>query len=148
QVQNNMDRFASQNPRVKIQVLRKIAVAETLILDRLSGIMTWVIVIIFAILFFCINTTVTSIMLSRHSEIALLRVLGARRRQIVTGLTSELLILGLIGGVGGFVIGIIMAQVLGRILFQTFIVPRFSIFLLTIFSSVAIMLVSSLLPLR
>lgn len=77
-----------------------------------------------------------------------MRVLGARRKQILATLLTELLFLGLAGGLLGFALGMVMAQVLGKVLFQTLILPHFSIFLITIFSSLMMMLISSIFPIR
>ena len=131
---------------IKFQVIRKIAAAESSILDKISRLMGLVISLIFVILFFCIHTTVSAILLSRQSEIALLRVLGARRKQITAVLTSELLVLGLAGGVAGYAVGILMAQLLGKTLFQSYITPSAMVFLITLFFSLLLMIVSSILP--
>ncbi len=147
-VQRNLDVYTKSEKRITYKVLRKISVAETQILDKISNLMTLVITIIFLTLFFCIQTTVSAILLSRQSEIALFRVLGARRKQITTELILELLALGLTGGLLGFTVGILMAQVLGKVLFQTWIVPRFGTFLITILSSLAMMVVASFWPIR
>ena len=133
---------------MSFQLIRKITTAEQIILDRISNMMSLVIGIIFVILFFCIHTTVSAILLGRQSEIALLRVLGARRKQIMRGLILELLVLSLCGGLLGFVVGILMAQILGKILFQTFVQPHVLVFLITIFSSLAMMVFSSYFPIR
>ena len=133
---------------MSFQLVRKITTAEQIILDRISNLMSLVIGIIFVILFFCIHTTVSAILLGRQSEIALLRVLGARRKQIMRGLILELLVLALCGGLLGFVVGILMAQILGNILFQTFVQPHVLVFLITIFSSLAMMVFSSYFPIR
>jgi putative ABC transport system permease protein len=135
-------------PGVQFQVIRKIASAEETILNRISNLMSLVIGIIFVILFFCINTTVSALLLGRQSEIALLRILGARRKQIMVGLTLELLVLAIMGGLLGFVGGIFVAQVLGKILFQTYIEPHPIIFWITIASSMAMMVLCSFLPIR
>ena len=147
-VQKEFDAFIRSQPGVAYQIIRKIAAAETVILEKISKLMTMVIALILVILFFCIHTTVSTILLYRQREIALFRVLGARRKQIMSELTLELLVLGLTGGIFGFLIGIFMAQVLGRVLFQTYIVPRLDIFLITILSSLTMMVLSSVLPLR
>jgi putative ABC transport system permease protein len=133
---------------IQFQLIRKIASAEETILNRISNLMTLVISIIFITLFFCINTTVSAILLARQSEIALLRILGARRKQIMAGLTSELLILAIIGGLIGFAGGIFVAQILGKILFQTYIEPHLRIFFITILASMAMMILCSFLPIR
>jgi len=148
EVEKRFGDFTKAHPDVSFQLIRKIAAAEAGILDKISRLMSLVLLIIFVTLFFCINTTVSTILLSRQAEIALFRVLGARRTQITQELTLELLTLGFVGGVLGYLIGIAMAQLLGKILFQTWIEPRFSIFLITVFSSLAMMVLSSILPVR
>lgn len=140
--------YVLAQPGASFEVVRKIAAAETQILDKISRLMSLILAIIFITLFFCINTTVSAVLLARQSEIALMRVLGARRKQIMQGLTLELLTLATLGGLLGYGIGMLMAQVLGRVLFQTFIVPRLSVFLITLFSALAMMVVSSFLPIR
>ena len=145
-VENEFSSLVQNNPGVQYKVIRKIAAAETTILDKLSRLMGLVILLIFIILFFCIHTTVSAILLSRQSEIALLRVLGAKRKQITVLVTSELLVLGLVGGVCGYVFGMIMAQVLGKVLFQSFVTPNVIVFLITLFFSLILLTASSLLP--
>lgn len=133
---------------MSFQLIRKITTAEQIILDRISHLMSLVIGIIFVILFFCIHTTVSAILLGRQSEIALLRILGARRKQIMRGVILELLVLALCGGLFGYVVGMLMAQILGKILFQTFVQPHVLVFFITIFSSLAMMVFSSYFPIR
>ena len=145
-VEREFSALVRNNPGVQYKVIRKIAAAETTILDKLSRLMGFVILLIFIILFFCIHTTVSAILLSRQSEIALLRVLGAKRKQITVLVTSELLVLGLIGAVFGYVTGMIMAQVLGKVLFQSFVTPSVIVFFVTLFFSLILMTASSLLP--
>lgn len=147
-VERNLSVYTKSENRITYRILRKISVAETQILDKISNLITLVITIIFLTLFFCIQTTVSAILLSRQSEIALFRVLGARRKQITTELILELMALGLTGGLLGFAAGILMAQVLGKVLFQTWIVPRFSTFLITILCSLAMMIFGSFWPIR
>jgi putative ABC transport system permease protein len=146
EVEKEFGALVRANPDVKFQVIRKIAAAEASILDKISRLMGLVISLIFVILFFCIHTTVSAILLSRQSEIALLRVLGARRKQITAVLTSELLVLGLAGGVSGYAVGILMAQLLGKTLFQSYVRPSALVFVITLSFSLLLMIVSSFLP--
>jgi putative ABC transport system permease protein len=148
EVENRLSSLARSHPEVRFQILRKIAYAETLILDKISRLMALVITVIIAILFFCIHTTVSAILIARQREIALLRVLGAKRRQIMGNLSLELMILALAGGFLGFFLGLLMAQILGKLLFQTYISPHWIVFVITILSSLALMIISSIAPIR
>jgi len=145
-VEKEFQALVKNKPSITYQVIRKIAAAESAILEKISRLMGFVILLIFVILFFCIQTTVSAILMSRQAEIALMRVLGARRRQITGSLTLELLLLGMIGGSLGYMTGIVMAQVLGKVLFQAFILPHFSVFAITIVFSLFLMIISSVLP--
>jgi putative ABC transport system permease protein len=146
QVQSEFAGLVRAHPGVEFHLIRKIAATETLFLDKLSRLVGLVISLIFIILFFCIHTTVSTVLISRQSEIALLRVLGARRKQIAAGLSSELLLLGALGAVCGYAIGILMSQVLGKVLFQSYITPSFLIFLITLLFSLSLMVISSIFP--
>lgn len=145
-VEGELSRFVANYPGVRYQIIRKIARAESLILDRMSNLMGLIISLIFIILFFCIHTTVSAILISRQSEIALFRVLGARRKQIMTRLSAELVTLSVAGGFFGFCVGMLMAQILGKVLFQTWVMPRISIFVVTIVFSMIMVVTSSIIP--
>ena len=146
EVQQQFQKLIGNNHEVKFQLIRKIAAAESLFLDKISRLIGLVILLIFIILFFCIHTTASAILMSRQSEIALMRVLGARRKQITYTLTSELLLLGMLGGICGFLLGMVMAQILGKILFHAYITPSLLVFVITIFFSLLLMVVSSIRP--
>jgi putative ABC transport system permease protein len=146
QVRSEFDGLVFTHPGAEFHLIRKIAATESSFLDKLSRLIGLVISLIFIILFFCIHTTVSTILISRQSEIALLRVLGARRKQIAGALSSELLLLGGLGGICGYGLGILMSQVLGKVLFQSYITPSFIIFLITLLFSLSLMVVSSIFP--
>ena len=146
QVEKSFAELVQQNPGIQYKVIRKIAAAESTILDKISRLMGLVILFIFVILFFCIHTTVSAILISRQAEIALLRVLGAKRKQITAIFTTELLLVGIVGGATGYLVGIFMAQLLGKVLFQSYIVPSFIVFVVTLVFSLLLMLISSFLP--
>jgi putative ABC transport system permease protein len=146
EVQHQFQSLIGNNHEVKFELIRKIAAAESLFLDKISRLIGLVILLIFIILFFCIHTTASAILISRQSEIALMRVLGARRKQITFTLTSELLMLGLLGGICGYAVGMIMAQILGKVLFHAFIIPSVLVFGITLMFSLLLMVVSSIRP--
>jgi putative ABC transport system permease protein len=145
-VQKHFGSLVASRPDVEFRLIRKIAAAETIILDKISRLMALIISLIFIILFFCIQTTVSAILLARQSEIALLRVLGARRKQIAWTFALELLALAVIGGVVGFLMGVVMSQVLGQVLFETYVVPKVHVFAVTLLASLLMMLFSSIFP--
>ncbi len=68
---------------------------------------------------FLIVNTFSILLAQRSRELALLRALGASRRQVTVSVQLEAFVLGLVGSVLGFLLGIAMAMAI-RALFATF----------------------------
>jgi putative ABC transport system permease protein len=118
------------------------------VLRRLSLLLVTVTVVALGSAILCSMSTLTDLVLERTREIALLRALGAGRRDLIRLFATEALALGAAGGVVGLVIGTIAAQAIGLGVFGTAIrvtpfVPPAIVGL-----GVATALVASVLPLR
>jgi putative ABC transport system permease protein len=90
--------------------------------DNLGFLKTFLLAFAFIALFvgaFLIFNTFSITVAQRMREFALLRTLGASRRQIWRAVVSEGLLLGFVGGIAGFVLGIGTAALL-RALFKAF----------------------------
>ena len=86
--------------------------------------------------------TLTDLALERRREIALLKAIGASRRRIIARLVTESLVIGLAGGVLGWLIGFGFAQIIGREVFHAGVrlrwdVPPIVIALATLTAAVA-----------
>ena len=68
---------------------------------------------------FLIVNTFSILLAQRSRELALLRALGASRRQVTVSVQLEALVLGLVGSTLGFLLGVALAMVI-RALFATF----------------------------
>lgn len=92
--------------------------------------------------------TLTDLALARRREIALMKSLGARRRDVVRQFVSESLVIGGTGGVLGWLIGVFFAEFIGRQVFHASIAlhPIVPLFVLALALGVA--LVAGLGPIR
>jgi putative ABC transport system permease protein len=84
--------------------------------------------------------------LDRRRDFAIMKALGASERLLNGFFAAEAAALGVVGGVFGFLIGIGAAVWIGRANFHSPVVPRFTVFPLIIAGSVAVALVSAIVP--
>jgi len=75
-----------------------------------------------------------------------MKVLGASGRLVNGFFAAEAAALGVMGAIFGFFIGIAVAAWIGRVNFHAPVVPRFSVFPYVLAGSVAIALISAILP--
>jgi putative ABC transport system permease protein len=129
--------------------LRRLTGAARELLGRLRALLTAVTVFALITASLCTMSTLTDLVLERRREIALLKSLGARRGDVVLLFLTEAALLGLAGGLAGFAIGAVAAQVVGASVFHTAIRIDFARVLPEALAlAILVTLVSSLPPVR
>jgi putative ABC transport system permease protein len=93
-------------------------------------------------------TTMVTSVIERQKEIGLMKSVGAENKKIISLFLSEATIIGIIGGVLGYLIGILLAQFIGFSVFSMSITPRFEVIPISIGISVGVALLASILPVR
>lgn len=136
-----------QLPGVEVRAIRQVAEGEGRILTRVSGLM-WIVTI--AALFaaaLAVGATSATTVLERRDEIGLMKALGASRRAVSSFFVAEQLLLALVGGVLGFVLGIILARALGVGIFGVAPALRWILLPIVLVLAAVVALLGSLLPL-
>jgi len=129
--------------------LRRLTGAARELLGRLRALLTAVTVFALVTASLCTMSTLTDLVLERRREIALLKSLGARRADVVLLFLTEAGVLGIAGGLAGFVLGAMAAQVVGASVFHTAIRIDFARVLPeALLLAILVTLVSSLPPVR
>jgi putative ABC transport system permease protein len=129
--------------------LRRLTGAARELLGRLRALLTAVTVFALITASLCTMSTLTDLVLERRREIALLKSLGARRGDVVLLFLTEAGLLGLVGGLAGFAMGAVAAQVVGASVFRTAIRIDFARVLPeSLLLAILVTLVSSLPPVR
>ena len=131
-----------------VRPVRQLSAGDGEVLKRLRLLLVTVTLVALVAAILCSMSTLTDLVLERTREIALLRALGAGRRDLVRLFATEALVLGAVGGAAGLLIGMIAAQAIGFGVFGTSIriaplVPPAVVAL-----GVVTALVASILPLR
>src|SRR5208283_5346935 len=94
----------------------------------------------------CVPATLIGWVFDRRRDFAIMKALGASERLVNGFFAAEAAALGVVGAILGFFIGIGVAALIGRVNFHAPVVPRFSVFPYVLAGSVAVALISAILP--
>ncbi|UCF12568.1 MAG: ABC transporter permease [Thermoplasmatales archaeon] len=130
------------------RTVKQLVSAEMNILGKIEDMMFLVTIVALLASALGVMTTMTTSVIERQKEIGLMKSVGAEDKKIVSLFLSEASIIGVIGGIFGYIIGIILSQFIGLSVFNTSITPRFEIIPIALGISVGITLLASALPVR
>ncbi len=134
--------------RTELRPIRRMSVSEQSLLDRLG--VVFGIITALALLAATLSTgsTLADLVLERRREVALLKALGAGRWQVLSLFLGEALALGVAGGLLGFFLGAVAAQVIGGSIFHSAIRLDASVLPPVVLLATLATLVASWLPVR
>ena len=104
--------------------LHALTATEGRLLDRMRRLMALVTIAALVAAGLCAFGSLTDLALERRREIALMKALGATPREIVRQFAVEAVAIGAAGGAGGWLLGLVMAEIIGREVFHSAIAPR------------------------
>jgi putative ABC transport system permease protein len=146
QIERAITPIAALFPRVDVRPVRQIVYSEGRVLGTISRLMLALTALILVTIALCVTATMTSIVIERSKDIALMKALGASDRVVMQFLLSEGAALGLIGGVLGFGIGAVLARDVALRLFHVALGPSAWVFALVCFSSILLAVIATLFP--
>ena len=106
-------------PEASASAVRQIADSEGKILEKTELLMTLITILSLIGATLGISNLVTSSVMERSSELALLKAVGAKNGQITSLVLTEILITAVIGTGAGYFMGYGFAQVIGRTVFSS-----------------------------
>ncbi len=133
---------------VEARTVKQLVSAEMSMLDRFEGMMTVATVVAMAASLMGVTTTMTTSVIERQKEIGLMKSVGAERRRISTLFLSEAAVIGVMGGMVGFVVGVFLARFIGLSVFDTAVSTSILLLPVALAISVAVAVVASVVPLR
>ena len=140
--------LSQEYPQLDIHPIRKVSAAEGQILHKIKGLMGVVCIVILLLSSLCVNTSLTAMTHERRREFALQSALGASGRQITAQMIRETALMAAVAVVLGIALGLILAQILGAVVFHASIAPRLPVFPLAIILSTAVAAAAVALPLK
>jgi putative ABC transport system permease protein len=148
EVERRMSELSQWLPGVQVRPVRQIVYSEGRVLGTLRTLLTSLTTIIVVIIGLCVMATITSIVLERRKDIAVMKALGATDRRIMQLFLSEVGALGLAGGVTGMILGLFLARDFARRLFGVNLNVTVWTLPAVVLAAVLLALLASLIPLR
>jgi putative ABC transport system permease protein len=131
----------------EVKTLRQVAYAEESFLGKIELLMALVTLVVIIAAGISVSSTMSATVLERMKEIGLMKAIGARKRDIRMFYVSEGVVIGLIGGLSGYLIGLAAAQAVSKGAFGSLIwVPVYVLPVSLVLGSLLTVL-SSMLPL-
>src|SRR6185369_8210471 len=134
--------------QARAMVLHALSATEADLYDRMRRLMSWVTIGVLLSAGLCAFGTLTDLALERRREIALLKALGASQRDVARQFGAESLAVGVLGGLAGWWMGVIAAEVIGREVFHAAVAVQWDLFLPVLAVSVAVALAAGVGPVR
>jgi putative ABC transport system permease protein len=133
-------------PAAEIRPIRQIMEGEARVLGKTRATLAAAAILIIATAALCVLSTLIGWVFDRRRDFAIMKALGASERLISGFFAAEAAALGAVGAIVGFGIGVGLAAWIGRVNFHAPVVPRFNVLPLVFVGSIAVALISAVLP--
>ncbi|WP_058910067.1 ABC transporter permease [Entomohabitans teleogrylli] len=148
QVDSYAERLQQQFPDLEIRPVRKVSASEGQVLDKIKGLMGLVSLVILALSSLCVNTTLMAIVGERAREFALQKALGSPDGDIVRQMLLETGIIAMAAVVCGWLLGWLLAQLLGLTVFNATIALRLPVLPITLVLCLLVAALAAIVPVR
>ncbi|MFK3704041.1 putative ABC transport system permease protein [Raoultella sp. BIGb0138] len=148
QVERYAGQLQQRYPDLEIRPVRKVSATEGQVLEKIKGLMGLVSLVILALSSLCVNTTLMAIVGERAREFALQKALGAGNGDIIRQMLLETSIITLAAVVCGWILGYLLAQLLGLTVFNATIALRLPVLPITLALSLLVALLAAIVPVR
>jgi putative ABC transport system permease protein len=146
EVSSVMQKLSEALPESDVRPVRQVMEGEARVLGRTRATLLATAILITLTATLCVLATLTGWVFDRRRDFAIMKALGASQRLISGFVAAEAALLGALGALIGFALGIGSAAWIGRANFHASVVPRFSVFPAILAGSVAVALIAAILP--
>ena len=140
-------KLADNLPGLDVRPVRQIAAAEGTILGRIRGLIFWTIALILVLSMLGVLASMAALAMERRRDVGLMKALGGTVPRIMRLFLAEAGTLGAVGGMLGFLIGVLLARWIGERIFGVVISARFEVLPITIALTIGVALAGAF-PLR
>ncbi len=146
EVRSTMQKLAAAVPAAEVRPVRQLIEGETRVLSKTRSTLLASSILIVVTAALCVLATLIGWVFDRRRDFAIMKALGASERLLTSFFAAEASMVGLVGAVLGFGLGVGIAAWIGRVNFHAAIAPRFGVFPLVLAGSVAVALLSAVVP--
>jgi|SRR5579862_248540 len=141
-----MNQLAQAIPAAEVRPVRQIMEGEARVLGKTRATLLAAAALIILTASLCVLSTLMGWVFDRRRDFAIMKALGASGRVLNAFFAAEAAALGATGALVGFLAGIGIAAWIGRVNFHAAVVPRFSVLPVVLGGSIAVTLLSAILP--
>jgi putative ABC transport system permease protein len=141
-----MHQLSQAVPAADVHPVRQIMEGEARVLGKTRSTLVAATVLIILTAALCVLSTLMGWVFDRRRDFAIMKALGASQRLLSGFFAAEAAALGATGAVIGFIVGIGIAAWIGRVNFHAPLEPRFSVLPIVVAVSIAVTLLSAILP--
>ena len=141
-----MNQLARAIPESEVRPVRQIMEGEARVLGKTQATLLAAAALIILTAALCVLATLTGWVFDRQRDFAIMKALGASGRLLNGFFAAEAAVLGAAGALIGFIFGIGIAAWIGRVNFHAPVVPRLSVLPVVLAGSMAVTLLSAILP--
>ncbi|HZU21317.1 MAG TPA: ABC transporter permease [Terriglobales bacterium] len=147
QVKSTMERLQAAIPEAQVRPVRQMVEAETRVLGRTRAMLLWTTLAVIATSALCVFATLLSWVLDRRRDFAVMKAIGASEKLVAGFFAAEAAVVGLLGALLGFAIGLGVAEWIGSASFGVAVRPQFGLLPMIVAAGVALALVAASAPL-
>ena len=141
-----MNQLAQAIPSAEVRPVRQIMEGEARVLGKTRATLLAAAALIILTAALCVLSTLMGWVFDRRRDFAIMKALGASERLLNGFFAAEAAALGATGALIGFLLGIGIAAWIGRANFNAAVVPRLGVLPVVLVGSMAVTLISSILP--
>lgn len=146
EVTGAMQQLGQALPVAEVRPVRQIMEGEARVLGKTRATLLAASALIILTAALCVLSTLMGWVFDRRRDFAIMKALGASGRLLNGFFAMEAAALGATGAVIGFLVGIGIAAWIGRANFHAAVMPRFSVLPIVLGGSIAVTLLSAILP--
>ena len=136
----------SSSGLIEVRPVRQIQEGEARVLGKTRAALLGSTALVIAVAALCVLATLMSWVLDRRRDFAVMKALGASEALLQRFFAAEAAMIGALGSIAGFLIGVGAAAWIGRANFHTPVVPRFGVFPEVLVGGVLVALLSAVVP--
>jgi putative ABC transport system permease protein len=140
-------KLADNLPGLDVRPVRQIAAAEGTILGRIQGLIFWTIALILVLSMLGVLASMAALAMERRQDVGLMKALGGTVPRIMRLFLAEAGALGAVGGLLGFLLGVVLARWIGERIFGVVTSARFEVLPITVALTIGVALAGAF-PLR
>jgi len=131
---------------IEVRPVRQIQEGEARVLGKTRGALLGSTALVIIVAALCVLATLMSWVLDRRRDFAVMKALGASEALLQRFFAAEAALIGALGSIAGFLVGIGAAAWIGRVNFHSPVVPRFGVFPEVLIGGVLVALLSAIVP--